>query len=138
VRENLELGAAPLPGGVVGKLERALEMFPFLRGRLQHLAGTLSGGERQMMAMARAWMGSPRLLFLDEPSLGLTHRLVHATFEQVQHLSRSTGAAVLIVEQKVREVLKIADRVCVLSRGGITFTGACRDLDDERLRSLLL
>lgn len=141
VRENLELGGITLPN--VARLsqgiERALDLFPALKDKLRQRAGTLSGGEKQMLALSNALVLSPRLLLLDEPSLGLAPGLVSQTLQRIKEVSTNSSTAVLIVEQKVREVLTIADRVCVLRNGRVSFSGDAGDLlDERRLRDVYL
>lgn len=141
VRENLEMGGVTLPTKVHLRegIDRALAVFPALKSRLRQRAGTLSGGEKQMLALANALIVSPRLLLLDEPSLGLAPPLVSEALGCVHDLSRNSGIAVLIVEQKVREVLKIADRVYVLRNGRVSFTSPAAELhDDAKLREVYL
>ncbi len=120
VRENLELGAYSRPsrGETAGDLERALETFPRLRERLTQRAGTLSGGEQQMLAIARALMSRPRVLLLDEPSLGLSPLLVRTIFGVVREIN-ARGTTVLLVEQNARQALAIAHRGYVLEVGRI-------------------
>jgi len=133
VKENLEIAGLTLRTKVRVRegIERAIQLFPPLKPRLLQRAGTLSGGEKQMLALSNALILSPRLVLLDEPSLGLAPRLVAQTLTCIREIAGNSGASVLIVEQKVREVLKIADRVCVLRNGTISFFGPAPDLRDE-------
>ena len=120
VTENLELGGWLTPASE-GKrrLAQAFEDFPRLKERASQLAGTMSGGEQQMVAVARAMMSAPRLLMLDEPSLGLAPRMVDELLAIVQRIARQQGVTVLMVEQNVRKALGVADRGYVLERGRI-------------------
>jgi branched-chain amino acid transport system ATP-binding protein len=120
VRENLELGAYVVNSRALYKERRdeALAVFPRLRERLEQRAGTLSGGEQQMLAIARAMMGSPRLLLLDEPSLGLSPILVQTIFAVIASI-HARGATILLVEQNARQALRIASRGYVLENGSI-------------------
>ena len=141
VRENLELGGITLPSNarLNDGIERVLTLFPGLKPRLRQRAGSLSGGEKQMLALANALILSPRLLLLDEPSLGLAPPLVADALGHIQKINRGSGVTVLIVEQKVREVLKIAQRVYVLRNGQVSFSGSTDELlDDVRLREVYL
>lgn len=141
VYENLEMGGVTLPNGarLNEGIERVFTLFPALKPRLRQRAGTLSGGEKQMLALGNALVLSPRLLLLDEPSLGLAPPLVAEALGHIQKISRDSGAAVLIVEQKVREVLKIAQRVYVLRNGLVSFSGSTDELrDDAKLREVYL
>jgi len=120
VRSNLELGA--VSHGRRHDLGAVLERFPVLRERLDHPAGALSGGQQQVLAIARGLMARPRLLLLDEPSLGLAPRLVRETFEAVRRI-RAEGVSVLVVEQLTALVLQVADRGYVLDRGRVVAQG---------------
>ena len=140
VLTNLELGAyiRSDSAAVKADLERQFEIFPRLAERRHQLAGTLSGGEQQMLAIARALMSRPKLLLLDEPSLGLAPAIVKEIFAIIQNL-RSTGVTILLVEQNASLALQIADRGYVLEAGNITLTGMGADLlNDERVRSAYL
>jgi len=141
VMENLEIGGYPLPRREAReRIAQALDLFPALKERTRQTAGRLSGGEQQMVALARALVPKPKLLMLDEPSLGLAPNLVDTVLEKVVALNRETGVAVLIVEQKVRQVLEISHRIYSLKLGKLTFSGRPCDLQDhpENLRDLFL
>ena len=141
VRENLEMGGVTLydRSEVNSGIENVLSFFPVLKTRLYQKAGTLSGGEKQMLAFANALVLSPQLLLLDEPSLGLAPPLVEKAFRHISQFSSGTNRSILIVEQKVREVLKIAQRVYVLRNGRVTFSGATNLLeDDAKLREVYI
>jgi branched-chain amino acid transport system ATP-binding protein len=129
VRENLLLGAYRRSSrdGIEKDLERLLALFPRLRERLDGAAGNLSGGEQQMLAIARALMAQPRLLLLDEPSMGLAPLLVEDIFGTLQELN-SSGLTILLVEQNVRQALKIADCAYVMETGQIVLSGPSSDL----------
>ncbi|MGH6796973.1 MAG: ABC transporter ATP-binding protein, partial [Roseiarcus sp.] len=139
VRENLEVGSYRRGRERrAGNLERVSAIFPRLRERLRQLAGTLSGGEQQMLAIGRGLMAEPRLLILDEPSLGLSPLLVEEVFALVAGI-RAEGLSVLLVEQNVVQSLGIADRAYLLDHGQITLAGAAATvLDDKRLRQAYL
>ena len=129
VRENLELGAYSPRAKArrADSLQRVLELFPRLRERRNQAAGTLSGGERQMCALARGLMGLPRLLMLDEPSLGLAPRLVADMFDTLRVL-RERGLTVLLVEQNVHQALELADTAYVLETGRLVLSGPSQQL----------
>jgi branched-chain amino acid transport system ATP-binding protein len=135
VRENLELGSyRRAKPNRARNIEHVVETFPRLKERFGQYAGTLSGGEQQMLAIGRGLMAEPRLLILDEPSLGLSPLLVEEMFTLIQKLC-SQGLAVFLVEQNVVQSLEIADRAYVMENGLITVEGAARDLmNDEELR----
>ena len=129
VRENLLLGAISRKdrSDVDGDLEHIFELFPILEERYEQQGGTLSGGEQQMLAIGRALMARPRLLLLDEPSLGLAPLMVRRIFEVVQRL-KDDGVTILLVEQNARQALAIADRACVFETGIITLEGTAAEL----------
>jgi branched-chain amino acid transport system ATP-binding protein len=130
VAENLDLGGYVLrdPSAVAANLERAYRYFPLLAQRRRQKAATLSGGEQQMLAVARALMSSPRLLLLDEPSLGLAPMLVDQIFEIVRQINREEGVAMLLVEQNANEALLHADRAYVMETGRLTLEGPAAEL----------
>ena len=135
VEENLEMGAFTQPkGGIAADLEQVFTLFPRLKERRRQIAGTLSGGEQQMLAMGRALMSHPKLLMLDEPSMGLAPILVEQIFDIIRSLHR-TGTTILLVEQNAQMALSVADRAYVLETGEITLTGTGDELihsDDIR------
>jgi branched-chain amino acid transport system ATP-binding protein len=141
VRENLEMAGVTLRdrGLLKDRVDEALGMFPALKPRLRQRGGTLSGGEKQMLALANALITKPRLMLLDEPSLGLAPPLVTQALSRIKQISQEQGVACLIVEQKVREVLKIAHRVYVLRNAEVSFSGPATELqDDTKLREVYL
>ena len=128
VQENLEMGAyTQSPAGVPQDLEMVYELFPRLKERRTQVAGTLSGGEQQMLAMGRALMSHPKLLMLDEPSMGLAPLLVEQIFEIIQNLNKQ-GSTILLVEQNAQMALSIAPRGYVLETGKIVTTGTGEEL----------
>jgi branched-chain amino acid transport system ATP-binding protein len=135
VRENLELGAyRRARNSLTQNLEEVLDTFPRLRERLAQKAGTLSGGEQQMLAIGRAMMAEPELLILDEPSIGLSPLLVEEMFALIGRL-RERGLTILLVEQNVMQSLEIADRAFVMENGEIRLSGKASEmLDDPELR----
>jgi branched-chain amino acid transport system ATP-binding protein len=138
VLENLELGAYLNGGGANEDYARVYETFPVVYDRRSQLAGTLSGGEQQMVAMARALMSRPKLMLMDEPSMGLAPILVERSFEIIKQVHES-GVAVLVVEQNANVSLSIADRGYVLSTGRLVLEGKAADLlNDEGLRKAYL
>jgi len=139
VRENLELGGWLVPAAErVQRLQQAFADFPRLAERTAQLAGTMSGGEQQMVAVARAMMGAPRLLMLDEPSLGLAPRMVAELLAIVRRIA-DQGTRVLMVEQNVRKALAVADHGHVLERGRIVASGPATDLlQSDAIRSAYL
>ena len=123
VQENLEMGAFTQKGGdIKADLEKVYALFPRLKERLKQTAGTLSGGEQQMLAMGRALMSHPKLLMLDEPSMGLAPILVEQIFEIIENLHKA-GTTILLVEQNAQAALSVADRGYVLETGKIVTTG---------------
>ena len=139
VRENLEMGGYTRPATEIpASLEDVFTRFPRLKEREKQVAGTLSGGEQQMLAMGRALMSKPTLLMLDEPSMGLAPILVEQIFDIIKEL-HAAGTTVLLVEQNAQMALSIADRAYVLGTGRITMSGpAAEVLADDRVRSAYL
>jgi len=138
VQENLEMGAFRFKRLDTADMDRVLEMFPRLRERYGQQAGTLSGGEQQMLAIGRALMGKPRLLLLDEPSMGLAPLVVAQIFEIVREINES-GVTVLLVEQNAAQALALAHRGYVLETGEIVLTGTGDELlADDRIRAAYL
>ena len=128
VRENLEMGAYTRPNSEIDdSLEEMFQRFPRLKEREKQIAGTLSGGEQQMLAMARALMSRPSLLMLDEPSMGLAPILVEQIFSIITELHQS-GATILLVEQNAQMALQVADRAYVMETGNITLQGPAEEL----------
>jgi len=135
VLENMELGGYILNGKeeVLTRMERALEIFPDLRHKMKQNAGKLSGGEKQQLALARALMLQPRLLLMDEPSLGLSPKLVTKAFETIKKVNSEFKTTIVLVEQKVHEVMKIAHRIYGLRMGEVVFTGTPSELQSSQV-----
>ena len=128
VQENMDMGAFSRKGGdIEGDMERVFEQFPRLKERRRQIAGTLSGGEQQMLAMGRALMSNPKLLMLDEPSMGLAPILVEQIFDIIKELHKA-GTTILLVEQNAQAALSVADRGYVLETGKIVTTGTGAEL----------
>jgi branched-chain amino acid transport system ATP-binding protein len=128
VRENLRIFVPPW--AKENSADRAMEVFPLLRERLGQTAGTLSGGQQQMLALARAYLSNPSVVLLDEVSMGLAPKVVDEIFQALSHLA-STGVALLLVEQYVTRALEMADQVVLLDRGEVAFTGPRDQLEQD-------
>jgi len=140
VQENLNMGAYSRDDkpGIEESRQRVFHLFPRLKERQEQIAGTLSGGEQQMLAIGRALMSRPRLLMLDEPSLGLAPMLVRAIFDTIREINEQ-GVTILLVEQNARAALRLADRAYVLETGQIALSGAASELmRSERVRKAYL
>jgi branched-chain amino acid transport system ATP-binding protein len=140
ILENLQMGAYVRhdKGGIASDIERMFDLFPRLRERARQLAGTMSGGEQQMLAMARALMSRPKLLLLDEPSMGLSPIMVDKVFEVVRDIS-AQGTPILLVEQNARLALQAAHRAYVMESGLVSMSGLASDLlGDARVREAYL
>ncbi len=139
VQENLEMGGYTRPAGEIdAAIQDVYERFPRLKERYKQPAGTLSGGEQQMLAMGRALMSRPKLLMLDEPSMGLAPILVKQIFDIVRELHQA-GTTILLVEQNAQMALSVADRAYVLETGTIAMSGSAKELlTDERVRKAYL
>lgn len=141
VKENLEIGGYLLPKNKLNeRIESVLEIFPILKERIKQTAGSLSGGEKQMLALARALITNPKLLLLDEPSLGLAPNLLNEVFQKISDINKISSTSILIVEQKVREVLSISHRVYSIKLGKNAFEGRRGELmnNKEKLKELFL
>ena len=140
VKENLEMGAYTRKdkAGIKADMEMVYGLFPRLKERIKQLSGTLSGGEQQMLAMGRALMSKPKLLLLDEPSMGLAPILVDEIFSIIQEINK-TGTTILLVEQNAYKALSIADRAYILDTGTVIKSGKASDLiNDEAVKSAYL
>ena len=141
VQENLMMGAYTRKNANMVKddLDFVYRLFPRLQERRDQQAGTLSGGEQQMLAMGRALMSSPKVLLMDEPSMGLAPVLVEVIFDSIEQLNRSRGITVLLVEQNAQMALQVANRAYVLETGRITMSGDAKALlNDEKVISAYL
>jgi branched-chain amino acid transport system ATP-binding protein len=138
VAENLEMGAFRRSGNYREEFEHIFNLFPVLGERRKQLGGTLSGGEQQMLAIGRAMMAKPRMLLLDEPSLGLAPKIIEAIFRIIQEI-RSEGVTILLVEQNANQALRIADRGYVLENGAVLYEDNAKALlSDDRIRKAYL
>jgi branched-chain amino acid transport system ATP-binding protein len=141
VKDNLLMGAFLRrdKAGVRHDLERAFARFPRLRERIRQPAGTLSGGEQQMVAIGRALMARPKLLLMDEPSLGLAPQLIREIARSIRTINREDGVSVVLVEQNSRMALKVSQRAYALATGGIALEGPSADLiENQEVRKLYL
>ncbi len=138
VQENLKAASLLRPGGAKTRLEMVLSYFPILVEMRQRQAGFLSGGQLQMLVIAMALMGSPKLLLLDEPSLGLSPVMVEAVFDAVERMQRDLGMTIVVAEQTVPRLLRIATDVYALSRGRVAMHASPEDLDEAALQRVYL
>ena len=140
VLENLEMGGYFIKDKqeFLNKLKQMFELFPFLKERKKEDAGNLSGGEQQQLSFVRALMASPQLILMDEPSLGLSPQLVHQSMKKIVELNEKFGITILIVEQKVKELMKVCHRAYALRMGKIVFEGVANDFKDEVMKSIFL
>lgn len=139
VEENLDMGAYTQPASTIApNKEKVFELFPRLKERRKQLAGTMSGGEQQMLAMGRALMSQPKIILMDEPSMGLSPIFVNEIFKIIQEVS-AAGVTVLLVEQNAKKALSIADRAYVLETGNIVLEGKASELlNDESIKKAYL
>ena len=138
VEENLEMGAYTHPNDMAENMTRVYDQFPRLKERRKQIGGTLSGGEQQMLAMGRALMSEPKLLMLDEPSMGLAPLLVEQIFDIIRELHK-TGSTILLVEQNAQMALQVADRAYVLESGRIALSGSGKELiESDSIRKAYL
>ncbi len=137
VRENLEMGAFTIKNKklVKEKIEKIFEQFPFLKEKQNDYAFSLSGGQQQILAIGRALIQDPKLLLLDEPSLGLSPKIMKEIFKHIQKINES-GVSVIMVEQNAKQAAKISDRIYVLENGRIALEGGKEILEDEKIRKI--
>jgi len=133
VAENLSIGGLLEPASRERKAEEVYELFPRLSDRRTQLAGSLSGGEGQMLAVGRALMQEPRIILLDEPSAGLSPLFVDTLFEKISEIRKTKKVSIILAEQNATKALEVADRVLVLSLGKIYFLKPAKDLDKKSL-----
>lgn len=141
VQENLEMGGFQVRDKetLSARMESVYEMFPILSERRKRLAGTLSGGEQQMLAIGRGMMAAPKLMMFDEPSLGLAPKLVQSTFDLVVRINKELGITILLVEQNVQRSCQISDRAYVIENGEVVLRGSGREmLENEHVRKAYL
>jgi branched-chain amino acid transport system ATP-binding protein len=141
VKENLELGAfiRKDKGAIKGDLDKVFQLFPRLKERLKQAAGTLSGGEQQMLAIGRSFVSKPKLLMLDEPSLGIAPILVQEIFRTIKEINASEGLTILLVEQNANQALKLAHYAYVLETGKVVLHGKASELaEDPRVKAAYL
>ncbi len=133
VYENLELGGYALKNkkDIQTNIEEVLNFFPPLREKMKQKAGLLSGGQQQMLTIARGLVSDPRVLLLDEPSLGLSPKIVKEVFEKIKEINETRKIAIVIVEHSIKSVLSVSNRVYVLSRGSVAFSGTKEDLESK-------
>jgi len=135
VKENLEMGAFVLKTDTESKISKIYDFFPYLKDRQNDLAGNLSGGQQQMLAIGRALMQNPKLLLLDEPSLGLSPKIMKEVFAKIIEINQQ-GVAVIIVEQNAKQAVKISDRTYVLENGKIALTGGKEILSHPKIKTI--
>ncbi len=142
VRENLEMGGVIIKNKtqLQQKINEVLDIFPMLKDKLKQKAGTLSGGQQQMLALARGLIADPKVLLLDEPSLGLAPKIVKEVFTKIEEINKQRKTAILVVEHNIKSLLNIADRAYVLSKGSVVIDEPKPDtlLKDDRLEKVLL
>ncbi len=141
ISENLDMGAFCVkdPAAIKANRERAYHYFPILKERKQQKGGSLSGGEQQMLAVARALMSTPKLLMLDEPSLGLAPKIIDQIFEIIRQINKEENVTIFLIEQNANEALLHSDRAYILEQGSITLDGSASELrQDERVRKAYL
>lgn len=133
ILENLQLSGFNLPKEKLEeRIESVINLFPILKDRLKQLAGKLSGGEQQMLALARALIPSPRLLLLDEPSLGLAPNLISGIFNKIVEINKEQKMSIILVEQRIRETLNISNRVYGIKFGNVNFCKTPSEINDDR------